>query len=133
MPLKYEELTGKIIGCAMKVHRKMGRGYRELIYSRCLAIEFKKAGINFQKEYERPIFYYDDVVGKKRVDFVIEDKISLEIKAITELTENELNLALNYLESHQFQHGLLINFGSKSLQFKRLINDFKNSSGIQNE
>ena len=69
MPLKYEELTGKIIGCAMKVHRKMGSGYRELIYSRCLAIEFENAGLKFQKEYEQPIYYYDVLVGKKRVDF----------------------------------------------------------------
>ena len=110
----------------MKVHRKMGPGYRELIYSRCLAIEFGNAGLNYHKEFEQPIYYYDNLVGKKRVDFIIEDKICLEIKALTELTDKELNQALNYLESHKFDHGLLINFGSKSLQFKRLIKDFKN-------
>jgi GxxExxY protein len=132
MPLKYEELTGKIIGCAMKVHRKMGTGYQEPIYSRCLAIEFEKVGISYKKECEQPIYYYDIQVGKKRVDFIVDGKICLEIKALTELTDKELNLALNYLESFKLDHGLLINFGSKSLQFKRLINDFKNNSKYHN-
>jgi GxxExxY protein len=123
--LKYGELTQKIIGCAMKVHSKMKNGYNELVYSRCLAIEFDKAGIKYQKELELPIYYDEIMVSKRRVDFMVEDKVVVELKAITELTNENLAQGLNYLECHQLEIGLLINFGSKSLQFKRLINQRK--------
>lgn len=106
----------------MTVHRKMKAGYSELIYSRCLAIEFDKIKLAHKKELELPIYYDEAVVGKRRVDFMIEDKIVVELKAITELADKELNQALNYLENHRLEVGLLINFGGKSLQFKRLIN-----------
>ena len=129
MALKYEELTGKIIGCAMKVHRKMGSGYKEVIYSRCLAIEFNRAGLTYEREVECVVYYDEFIVGKKRVDYIIEGKISLELKAIADLTDRELHCGLNYLESHKFEIGLLINFGSKSLQFKRLINEHKLNFG----
>jgi GxxExxY protein len=123
--LKYGELTQKIIGCAMKVHNKMKNGYNELVYSRCLAIEFDKAGIKYQKELELPIYYDEILVSKRRVDFMVEDKVVVELKAITDLTNENLAQGLNYLEYHQLEIGLLINFGSKSLQFKRLINQHK--------
>ena len=120
--LLYAEITEKIIGCAMTVHRKMGSGYSELIYSRCLAIEFDKAPLAFVKEMELPIYYDEIVVGKRRVDFLVEEKIVVELKAISDLTDKELNQSLNYLENHRKKIGFLINFGTKSLQFKRLIN-----------
>ena len=123
--LKYGELTQTIIGCAMKVHSKMKNGYNELVYSRCLAIEFDKAGIKYQKELEVPIYYDEIMVSKRRVDFMVEEKVVVELKAITDLTNENLAQALNYLECHQLEIGLLINFGSKSLQFKRLINQHK--------
>ena len=121
--LKYGDLTEKIIGCAMTVHRKMGTGYSELIYSRCLAIELEKAGLKFIKEMEWPVYYEETIVGKRRVDFMVEDKIAVEIKALQEVGNKELAQGLNYLESHKIEIGLLINFGAPSLQFKRLINE----------
>jgi GxxExxY protein len=120
---KYSEITEKTIGCAMKIHQKMRNGYPELIYNRCLAIEFKKTGIVFQNEMELPIFYDGVEVGKRRVDFLVESKVLLEIKAISELTDAHLAQALNYLEVLNLEIGLLINFGSKSLEVKRLINN----------
>ena len=120
--LKHAAITEKIIGCAMQVHRKMKNGYSELIYGRCFAIEFEKSKLSFEKEVEFPVFYENLIVGKRRIDFIIEGKIIVEIKAISELTDKELNQALNYLEGHKQEIGLIINFGSKSLQFKRVIN-----------
>ncbi|MFL5739853.1 MAG: GxxExxY protein [Flavisolibacter sp.] len=126
--LKHSELTGKIIGCAMKVHRTMGPGYQEIIYARCMAIEMERSGISFQSEVEWPIYYDEYLVGKKRIDFLVEDKIALELKAIYDLGERELVQGLNYLESYHLDTGLLINFGSSSLQFKRLFNKHKNKN-----
>ena len=97
----------------------------EVVYSSCLAIEFDKARIKYQKELEVPIYYDDIVVSKRRVDFRVENKVVVELKAITDLTNENLAQGLNYLECHQLEVGLLINFGSKSLQFKRLINQHK--------
>ena len=106
--LKYGDLTEKIIGCAMTVHRKMGTGYSELIYSRCFAIELEKAGLKFIKEMEWPVYYEETIVGKRRVDFMVEDKIVVEIKALQEIGNKELAQGLNYLESHKIEIGLLI-------------------------
>lgn len=123
--LKYNDVTQKIIGCAMKVHGKMKNGYVEAVYQKCLAIEFKKIGLNFQQEVDVPIHYEGIIVGRRRVDFIIEGTIIVEIKAIATLENSHLAQAINYLESHHLQIGLLINFGSKSLQFKRLVNGQK--------
>ncbi len=120
---KYSDITEKIIGCAMKVHQRMRNGYPELIYHNCLIIEFGKAGINFQNKVELPIFYENVEVGKRRIDFLIENKVVLEIKAITELNDAHLAQGLNYLEGLHLEIGLLINFGAKSLEMKRLINN----------
>jgi GxxExxY protein len=120
---KYSEITEGVIGCAMRVHQKMRNGYPELIYHNCLVIEFRKTGIKFQNEVELPIFYEGIEVGKRRIDFLIESKVVLEIKAITELTDAHLAQGLNYLEGLNLEVGLLINFGSKSLEIKRLINN----------
>src|SRR5437764_10358743 len=119
--LKYSDVTEKIIGCAMKVHQKMRNGFSELIYSRCLTIEFDRIGLKYVQEPELVIYYEENVVGKRKVDFMIEEKILLELKAITDMGSKELYQALGYLESHRLETGLLINFGSKSLQFKRLV------------
>lgn len=120
---KYSEITEMVIGCAMKVHQKMRNGYPELIYHRCLIIEFKRAKIVFQEEEELSIFYDGMEVGKRRVDFLIDNKIVLEIKAVSELNDTHLAQALNYLEGLNLEVGLLINFGSKSLEIKRIINN----------
>lgn len=102
----------------MKVHQRMLNGYQESIYHNCLIIEFGKAGIKFQNEVELPIFYEGIEVGKRRIDFLIENKVVLEIKAVTELNDAHLARGLNYLEGLNLEIGLLINFGAKSLEIK---------------
>lgn len=122
---KYSDITGQIIGCAMKVHSALGNGFQEVIYQRCLAIELGKANLSFSRELEM-IIYYDGIdVGTRRVDFLIEDKIMVELKAISQLEDAHLTQALNYLEAYKLETGLLMNFGSKSLQVKRITNEYK--------
>jgi len=122
---KHSDITAKIIGCAMKVHSTLGNGFQEVIYQRALAIEMRKAGLGFQREMEMPIFYDEEQIGTRRVDFFVEDKIMVELKAIAELTKTNLNQALNYLEAYSMEIGLLINFGEPSLKFHRLTNEKK--------
>jgi GxxExxY protein len=119
---KHKDLTAKVIGCAMEVHRTLGVGFLEVVYARALALELESSGVGFLREQEMPIIYKDKKIGERRVDFVVEGKIMLEIKAVSELENLHLVQAKNYLEAANFEVGLLINFGSKSLQFKRLLN-----------
>ena len=116
-----DELTYKIIGCAMKVHNTLGNGFQEVIYQRCLAIELEKQNINFEREKEMPIYYEGIHVGTRRADFIIEEKVMVEIKAIIQLEDVHLAQGLNYLTAYNLEIGLLINFGSSSLQTKRLF------------
>ncbi len=118
----YDPLTYKIIGCAMEVHKKMGNGFQEVIYQRCLAIEMHKHGLNFSREHEMKIYYDEIEVGTRRVDFFVENQIMVELKAIVKLEEVHLAQAMNYLEAYQIPLGLLINFGGKSLDFKKVHN-----------
>ena len=118
--LQYSDITEKIIGCAMKVHNKMRKGYVEPVYQKCLAIEMRKAGLNFVQKADMAIYYESEIVGRRRVDFLIENKICVEVKAVTNNTH--LAQAINYLETNGIETGLLINFGAKSLEFKRLVN-----------
>jgi GxxExxY protein len=119
---KYSELTGKIIGCAMTVHKSLGNGFQEVIYQRALEIEMRMAGISYAREFEMPIFYREEQIGTRRVDFLIEGVISVELKAILELENVHFAQAINYLEAYNLEIGLLINFGETSLNFKRLNN-----------
>ncbi|WP_424337407.1 GxxExxY protein [Hydrogenispora ethanolica] len=119
--LIHDTLTHQIIGCAMRVHSKLGNGFTEAVYQRCMVIEFRKAGLAFEKEREQTIYYDDVEVGTRRVDFLVEGKVLVELKAIARLEEVHLAQALNYLEAFKLGTGLLINFGAKSLEFKRLI------------
>ncbi len=122
---KYSEITGKIIGCAMRVQAAMGPGFQEVIYQRCLEIEFQEQNIPYKREHEMPIFYHNIQVGTRRVDFLVEECIMVEIKAIKQLEDKEIAQTLNYLESYGLEIGLLLNFGSKSLEYKRLIKSKK--------
>jgi len=124
---KYSELTSKIIGCAMTVHKALGNGFQEIIYQRALEIEMRLAGINFNREFEMPIFYRDEQIGTRRVDFLVESILSVELKATTKLEDVNLAQAINYLEAYHLEIGLLINFGEMSLVFKRLTNKKYNS------
>jgi len=121
--MKFEDLTHKIIGCAMEVHKHLGNGFQEVVYQRALAIEFSLQNINYVREQEMPLLYKGIDVGTRRVDFFIEGKIMLEIKAITNLEDVHLAQAMNYVEAYNLEIGLLINFGSKSLQHKRVHNN----------
>jgi GxxExxY protein len=118
---KNEHITSKIIGCAMKLHSKLGNGFQEIIYQRCLSIELQKADLSFEREKDKTIYYDGIEVGTRRVDFLIEGKILVELKAIIQLENVHLAQAINYLEAYNLDIGLLINFGSKSLEFKRLL------------
>ena len=118
----HEELTRRIIGAAMKVHSTLGNGFQEVIYQRALAIEFSFEGLHFEREKEMEIFYRDQSVGTRRVDFFVEECIMVEIKALIKLEDVHLAQAINYLEAYHMPVGLLLNFGAKSLEFKRVHN-----------
>lgn len=120
---KYSDITEKIIGCAMKVHSKLGNGFQEVIYQRALAIELAEADLDFTREQEMEIFYKDQRIGTRRVDFFVEGRILVELKALIQLEDVHLAQAINYLEAFNMEVGLLINFGARSLQFKRLSNN----------
>ena len=116
----------------MKVHSTLGNGFQEVIYQRCLAIELKNAGISFQREIEVPIFYDGHEVGTRRADFIVEKKVLVELKAMVVLEDVHLAQALNYLEAYRLEIGLLINFGSRSLEFKRLLSRLNKSRQFAN-
>jgi len=130
---KYSELTSKIIGCAMEVHKILGNGFQEVIYQRALAKEFMLQGIHFNREFEMSIHYKGDEIGTRRVDFFVEDKIMVELKAVIQLEDVHLAQAINYLEAYNMEIGLLINFGNRSLQFKRVMKPSKNHSPSNNQ
>jgi GxxExxY protein len=119
---KFHDVTEKIIGAAMRVHATLGNGFQEVIYQRALEIEFKETGVRFKREFSMPIYYKGCNIGERRVDFFVEEKIMVELKAIIQLENVHLAQAKNYLEAYNVQVGLLLNFGSTSLQFKRLEN-----------
>src|SRR5690606_4392731 len=119
---KYSALTSKIIGCAMEVHKALGNGFQEVIYQRALAIEMQLADIEFQREFEMPIYYREQQIGTRRVDFLVDGIISVELKAITKLEDVHFAQAINYLEAYNLEIGLLMNFGERSLNVKRLTN-----------
>tara|TARA_R110002096_G_C14390876_1_gene706537 strand:- start:349 stop:729 length:381 start_codon:yes stop_codon:yes gene_type:complete len=117
-----DELTYSIIGCAMNVHNLIGPGFQEVIYQRCLKMEFEEIGLNFEREKNQAIFYKDVQVGTRRADFVVEEKVIVEIKAVTKLEDVHLAQAKNYTVAYDFPLGLLINFGGKSMEYKLLFN-----------
>jgi GxxExxY protein len=121
-PETINELTHKIIGCAMQVHNTLGSGFQEAIYQRSLAIEMKMAGLRFEREKEISIFYRNELVGNRRVDFFVEESVMLELKAVDTINDLHKAQAINYLEAYRLADGLLINFGGLSLEFKRVYN-----------
>ena len=121
--MKHKELTYKIVGCAMEVHKHLGNGFQELIYQRALAIEMTSQGIEYSREHQMQILYKNHEIGTRRVDFFVENTIMVEIKAIIELGDVHLAQAMNYVEAYNLEIGLLINFGAKSLEHKRVHNN----------
>lgn len=120
--LKYRETTEKIIGAAFRVHSELGNGFQELIYQRALELEFLLNGIEHAREFEMQIYYRSINIGTRRVDFLVEKRVSVELKSVVKLEDVHLAQAINYLEAYNLEIGLLINFGSKSLTFHRLTN-----------
>jgi len=130
--LKNKDITEKIIGASFEVHKFLGNGFQEVIYQRALTYEFRKAGLDFAREIEQNIYYKDleEPIGTRRADFVVERKVLVELKALAKLEDVHMAQALNYLKAYQLEIGLLINFGSKSLEFKRLILSQKSVKSI---
>jgi GxxExxY protein len=108
-----DPLTYAIIGCAMRVHAILGNGFQEVIYQRALAIEFKKIGLNFLRELEMPIYYAEELIGSRRVDFLVENSVLVELKAVVKIEDAHLAQGLNYLVAYKLDKGLLINFGAR--------------------
>jgi GxxExxY protein len=125
---KYSEITAKIIGASMEVHKILGNGFQEVIYQRALDKEMSLQGLCFSREHEMPIFYKEEQIGTRRVDFLVEGVISVELKALTKTEDVHLSQAINYLEAYNLEIGMLINFGAKSLEYRRLINPKFNES-----
>ena len=126
----HSELTGKIIGCAMEVHWQLGVGFMENVYQRALRIEMTQQGLEFDYEHDMLILYKGEVVGKRRVDFFVENTAMVEIKALIKLEDVHLAQAINYLEASNKEIGLLLNFGAKSLDFRRVINRVKKQPAL---
>lgn len=129
---KYSDMTSKIIGSSMEVHKILGNGFQEVIYQRALEKEMVLQGLSFAREFEMPIFYKEEQIGTRRVDFLVEEVVSVELKALVKLEDVHLAQAINYLEAYNLEIGLLINFGAKSLEFKRLINPKFNQFNQEN-
>ena len=119
--MELDEITYKINGCAMKVHNTLGNGFQEVIYQRCLAIELEKAGLGYAREQQHAIYYEGVEVGTRRADFVVADQVIVELKAVINLEDVHLAQAKNYVVAYNKPIGLLINFGAKSLQFKKVF------------
>jgi GxxExxY protein len=120
--MEINEITHKVIGCAMKVHSALGNGFQEVIYQRALVVEMEYQGLKFVREKRMEIFYRDVLVGTRRVDFFVEDRVMVELKAVSELLPAHKAQAINYLEAYKVETGLLINFGKTSLDFQRVYN-----------
>jgi GxxExxY protein len=121
--MKYSDITGKVLGCGFEVHKYLGNGFQEVIYQRAMAYEMTRAGVAFAREIEQEIYYKDmrDPIGTRRADFVVEGKVLVELKAIIQLEDVHMAQVLNYLRAYRLEVGLLLNFGSKSLSYKRLV------------
>ena len=116
-----DTLTHAIIGCAMEVHNVLGNGFQEVVYQRAMAIELEERGIQFCREAEIPLLYKSRAIGSRRVDFLVENRVMVELKALVALEEVHLAQGLNYLQAFDLEVGLLINFGATRLEFKRLF------------
>ncbi|PIP13279.1 MAG: GxxExxY protein [bacterium (Candidatus Stahlbacteria) CG23_combo_of_CG06-09_8_20_14_all_40_9] len=118
----YEELTYKIVGIGMKIHRELGPGFLEAVYEEAMIIELQKAGIIFKNQVELDVYYRGEKLNKKyRADFIIDDKVLVELKGTHGLTETDEAQMINYLKATKLQVGLMLNFGKSSLEWKRIV------------
>lgn len=120
---KHSEITEVIIGCAMRVHSKLGNGFPEVIYQRAFEIELSKTALKIEREVSQNVYYDGEIIGKRKIDFLVNKIILIEVKAASGFDPAHFNQILNYLEAFQLEIGLLINFGAKKLEFKRVTNN----------
>ena len=118
-----DKLTYQIIGCAMEIHKALGNGFQKVIYQRCLAIELDRARLSFSREVEQPIFYRGVEVGTRRADFIVGNRVVVELKALTALEDVHIAQAKNYVVAYDLEIGLLINFGAVRLEYKDIFNE----------
>lgn len=120
---KYKSITNDIIGASFEVHSFLGNGFQEVIYQRALAYELSKRNLTYAREIDQNIYYKDleKPIGTRRADFIVDGKVLVELKAIDKLDNIHYSQILNYLKAYQLEVGLLINFGSKSLNYKRFV------------
>ncbi len=118
------KISKRVIGCALEVHRSIGCGFLEAVYENALVVEFRQCSISFKRQVPFQICYKDEIIGKYRADFVIEDVLLLELKAARTLTPICEAQLLNYLHASGIGVGLLMNFGSRSLQIKRMVTSY---------
>ena len=122
MVLEFEELTGKIIGAAIEVHRQLGPGFIESIYENALVYELQKRGLKVEQQLETPVFYDGDVeIGKHRLDLLVEGEIVIDLKAVSELHDVHFAIVKSQLRAVKRKHGLLLNFAKVTLEVKRVI------------
>ncbi len=121
--MQYEDITYRIVGAAMTVHSALGSGFQEVIYQRAQEIEMKHLGISFEREKSMPVFYRNEQIGERRADFFVEGLIMVELKAVVKLEDVHLAQAMNYLEAYRMKVGLLLNFGARSLEHRRVHNN----------
>ena len=126
----YSDVTGAVIGCAFEVHSILGTGFQKVVYQRALAVEMESRGLSFAREWEMPIFYKERQVGTRRVDFLVDENVVVELKAIGELEKVHLAQAINYLEAFGLEVGLLLNFGAAKLEFRRVVNSLDRGDGV---
>jgi len=120
--MKYEDITRDILAAAFKVHSTLGNGFQEVIYQRAMELEMPLHSLSFKREMEMPIFYLDQQIGTRRVDFFVQDQIMVELKAVIKLEDVHIAQAINYLEAYNVEIGMLLNFGAKSLEYRRFTN-----------
>jgi GxxExxY protein len=121
MTLAHEELTKKIIGAAIEVHRKLGPGFLESIYENALILELCGRGLKVENQVEIPIKYGEKEIGKHRLDLLVEDTIVVELKAVKNLEDVHFAIVKSYLRAAGKQHGLLLNFAKTTIEVKRVI------------
>jgi len=117
----HSDITAEILNVAFEVHKIIGPGFVELVYLRSMLVECGLRNIETDSEIELPIYYKNVRVGSRRADLLVKKKVIVELKAVVELNDNHLAQAINYLEAFNLEVGLLLNFGGKSLQYKRVI------------
>jgi GxxExxY protein len=124
MDLQNKALTDRIIGSAIRVHRELGPGFLEALYEEALAVEFTAAGINFERQKLLPVFYREHLIGEHRLDFLVEQKVILELKAISALEDIHFAIVRSYLKAANLNDALLLNFASARLTVKRVGREY---------